>query len=195
MVSGDYSSCSAEASHCGGFSCCGERTGDVWASVVVAHGLSGSTACGIFPEHGLSPALAGRCRTTGPLGESCGVCFKAGGGPDAATPVLKLHLRLTSHYFRVCFLFICLMGNNYILLINACVLCCFSPAQLFATLWTIAGQAPLSRKESWRGLPWPILGDLTDPVIEHRFPSVSCIAGKFFTSKPLGKLLSISNKC
>ena len=58
---GLLSSCSAEASHCGGFSCCGERTLDVWASVVVAHGLSGSTVCGIFAEQRLSPALAGSC--------------------------------------------------------------------------------------------------------------------------------------
>ena len=85
------------------------------------------------------------------------------------------------------------MENNYILLISACVLCRFSPAQLFVTLWTIAGQAPLSRQEYWRGLPLPILGDLTDPVIEPPFPSVSCIAGKFFTSEPLGKLLLISS--
>ena len=58
---GRLSSCSAEASHCGRVSCCGERALDVWASVVVAHGLSGSTACGLFPEQGGSPALAGRC--------------------------------------------------------------------------------------------------------------------------------------
>ena len=36
-----------------------------------------------------------------------------------------------------------------------CALSCFSPVQLFATLWTIAHQAPLSmgfsRQECWSG--------------------------------------------
>ena len=31
--------CSAQASHCGGFSCCGARALGAWASAVVAHGL------------------------------------------------------------------------------------------------------------------------------------------------------------
>ena len=37
---------------CGGFSCCGARALGVWASVVVARGLSCSTARGIFPDQG-----------------------------------------------------------------------------------------------------------------------------------------------
>ena len=40
------------ASHCSGFSCCGARTLGARASVVVAHGLSCSAACGIFPDQG-----------------------------------------------------------------------------------------------------------------------------------------------
>ena len=36
--------CSAQASHCGGFSCCGAWTPGVWASVVVALGLR---SCGL----------------------------------------------------------------------------------------------------------------------------------------------------
>ena len=59
--------CGARASHCGGFSCCGARALGVQASVVVAlglwsagsvvvaHGISCSTACGIFPDQGLNP--------------------------------------------------------------------------------------------------------------------------------------------
>ena len=35
--------CGVRASHCGGFSCCRARALGVWASVVVAHGLS---SCG-----------------------------------------------------------------------------------------------------------------------------------------------------
>ena len=46
----------------------------------------------------------------------------------------------------------------------------FSHVQLFATLWTVALQAPLfmgfSRQECWSGLPCPPPGDLPDPGIE-----------------------------
>ena len=42
---------------------------------------------------------------------------------------------------------------------GACVLGCFSPVWLFATLWTVAHQAPLfigfSKQEYWSGLPCP----------------------------------------
>ena len=45
-----------------------------------------------------------------------------------------------------------------------CMLSCFRPVQLFATLWTIAHQAPLSmgfsKQEYWSRLPFPPLGDL-----------------------------------
>ena len=44
------------------------------------------------------------------------------------------------------------------------MLSCFSNVQLFATLWTVACQAPLSmgfsRQEYWSGLPCPTPGDL-----------------------------------
>ena len=50
----------------------------------------------------------------------------------------------------------------------------FSHVQLFATLWTLALQAPLSmgfsRQEYWSGLPCPPTGDLPDPVIETKSP-------------------------
>ena len=50
-----------------------------------------------------------------------------------------------------------------------CVLSLFSCVRLFATLWTVAFQAPLSmgfsRQEYWRGLPCPS-PDLPNPVIE-----------------------------
>ena len=46
----------------------------------------------------------------------------------------------------------------------------FCHVQLFATLWTVARQAPLfmgfSRQEYWSGLPWSPPGDLPDPGIE-----------------------------
>ena len=46
--------CGAWASHCGGFSCCGAWALGAQASVVVAHRLSCSIACGIFLEQGLN---------------------------------------------------------------------------------------------------------------------------------------------
>ena len=53
---------------------------------------------------------------------------------------------------------------------HACVLSCFSRVQLFATLWTVAHQAPLSlgfsRQEYWSGLPRPPPGDLPNTRTE-----------------------------
>ena len=61
-ASGGYSSLWCAGSHCGGFSCCGAwalgaQASVVWlaGSVVVAHGLSCSTARGIFPDQGSNP--------------------------------------------------------------------------------------------------------------------------------------------
>ena len=51
-----------------------------------------------------------------------------------------------------------------------------SHVQLFATLWTVAHQAPLSmgfsRPEYWSGLPFPSPGDLPNPGIELRSPAL-----------------------
>ena len=58
----------------------------------------------------------------------------------------------------------------------ACVLSCFSGAQLFLILWIIVHQAPLSmefsRQESWNGLPLPPPGDLPDSGIETTHPAL-----------------------
>ena len=57
-----------------------------------------------------------------------------------------------------------------------CVLSCFSCVQLFATLWTIALQAPLSmgfpRQEYQSGLPFPPPGHLPDPGIKSTSPAL-----------------------
>ena len=62
---------------------------------------------------------------------------------------------------------------------------------LFATLWTVAHQAPLSvgssRQEYWSGLPFPSAGDLPDPGIKPRSPGSPTLAGGFFTTEPPGK--------
>ena len=65
-----------------------------------------------------------------------------------------------------------------------------SRVQLFATLWTIAYQAPLSkgfsRQESWSGLPCPPPGDLPDPGIEPPPLMPPALAGGFFTTSIQG---------
>ena len=61
----------------------------------------------------------------------------------------------------------------------------------FATLWTVAFQAPLSmgfpRQEYWSGLSFPYPGDLSDPGIEPASQVAPALAGKFFTTGPPGK--------
>ena len=51
---------------------------------------------------------------------------------------------------------------------------------LSATPWTVAHQAPpymgFSRQEYWSGLPFPSPGDLPDPGIEPRSPSLQADA-------------------
>ena len=63
-----------------------------------------------------------------------------------------------------------------------------SHVPLFATLWTVAHQVPLSmgflRQEYWRGLPFPSPGDLPNPGIK---PLSSALAGGFFAAEPPGK--------
>ena len=56
------------------------------------------------------------------------------------------------------------------------MVCRFSQVRLFATLWTIACQASLSkefsRQEYCSGLPCPPPGDLPDPGIKPMFPAL-----------------------
>ena len=72
-----------------------------------------------------------------------------------------------------------------------CMLSHISQVWLFATLWTMAHQAPssmgFSRQEYWSGLPCPPPGDLPDPGIE---PISLCLlhwqAGFFLPLSPSG---------
>ena len=52
-------------------------------------------------------------------------------------------------------------------------------------------QTPLSlefsRTEYWGGLPFPPLGDLSDPGIAPVFPESPALAGRFFTTVAPGK--------
>ena len=65
-------------------------------------------------------------------------------------------------------------------------MCCY--AQLFATSWTVAAQAPLamefSRQEYWSVLSFPTPGYLPDPGFETAFFASPALAGGFFTTAP-----------
>ena len=67
-----------------------------------------------------------------------------------------------------------------------------SRVQLFATPWTVAYQNSPSvgfpRQESWSGVPFPSPGNLPDPGIEPRSPTLLADA---LLSEPPGK----SNNC
>ena len=58
---------------------------------------------------------------------------------------------------------------------------------LFATPQTVAHQVPLlmgfHKQEYWSGLPFLLLGSLSDPGIEPVSPA---LAGEFFTTEPQG---------
>ena len=81
-----------------------------------------------------------------------------------------------------------LQADSEPLLLLLLLLSRFSHAQLLATTWTGAYQAPLSmgssRQEYCSGLPFPSLGDLLNPGTEPRPPA---LAGRFFPSEPPGK--------
>ena len=66
-----------------------------------------------------------------------------------------------------------------------------SHVRLFASLWIVAHQAPLSmgfpRQEYWSGLPFPSPGDLCNPGIEPASLVSPALTGGFFTTEPPGK--------
>ena len=66
--------------------------------------------------------------------------------------------------------------------------------QLFATPWTVAHQAPLSREffrqEYWSGLPFPS-GDLLDPRINLGSPALQADS---LASEPPGKITKLNLK-
>ena len=73
-----------------------------------------------------------------------------------------------------------------------CVLCDFSCVQFFATLCTVARQAPLSmglsKQEQWSVLPCPPPGDLPDPGIQ---PTSPALAGGSFTMSLQGSPMPV----
>ena len=71
-------------------------------------------------------------------------------------------------------------------LVHLYMLSHFSRVQLFATLWTVAHQSPLSmgfsRQECWSGLPCPPPGNLQDPGIKPVSLTLPELAGGFYTT-------------
>ena len=69
----------------------------------------------------------------------------------------------------------------------------FSCVRLFVTPCTAVHQAAMSmefsRQEYWSVLPFPSLGDLPDPGIEHTSPA---LAGGFSTSELPGKSVKLN---
>ena len=76
-----------------------------------------------------------------------------------------------------------------------CVLSCFSCVRPFATQWTVAHQAPLSkgfsRQEYWSGLPCPPPGDLPNPRINPASLMSPPLASGFFTTRATWEALSL----
>ena len=70
-----------------------------------------------------------------------------------------------------------------------CLLSRFGHFLLFAILWTVACQAPLSMGSSkhnyWSGLPCPPPGDLPDPGIELASLIFPVLSGEFYTTSTI----------
>ena len=82
--------------------------------------------------------------------------------------------------------------------VHVCMLSHLSSVQLFAMLWTVARQAPLSmgfsRQDYWSGLPWPPPGYLPDPRIEPSSLMSAALAGRFFTASTTWETHSFSTE-
>ena len=81
---------------------------------------------------------------------------------------------------------------NCMLCVFCLHVCMLSQIQLFAIPWTLTHQAPLpmkfSRQEYWNGLPFLTPRDLPEIGIKFTSPESPALAGRFFTTKPPGKL-------
>ena len=81
--------------------------------------------------------------------------------------------------YECMFVCVCVCVYVYVCVcVCVCVCACvLSPVRLFATLWTVVHQAPLSmgfpRKEHWNGLPFPSPGDLPNLGIEPVSPALA----------------------
>ena len=80
----------------------------------------------------------------------------------------------------------CLGKTHQVPLVPVCVLSCFSYIRLFATLWTVAHEAPLStgfsRQDYWTGLPCPSSENLPNPGIKPTSFLSPVLVGGFLTT-------------
>ena len=100
--------------------------------------------------------------------------------------------KVISYFFCFFFNFTLYLIDNAVLVSGVwytdpviCMLSCFSRVQLFATLWTVACQAPLSmglsRQEYWSRFPCLPPGDLPNPRTEPMSLMSPTLVGGFFT--------------
>ena len=75
------------------------------------------------------------------------------------------------------------MTNLVVLVTQSCVTLC-DPMDCSLPGFPVHG---FSRQEYLSGLPFPSPADLPDPRIESSSPAVPALAGRFFTTEPLGK--------
>ena len=78
-----------------------------------------------------------------------------------------------------------LLQNRASSQLSECLLSRFSHVGLFATLWTVACQAPLSMgfsRQYWSGLPCPPPGDLHNPSIKLAPLAPPALTGGFCTT-------------
>ena len=97
-----------------------------------------------------------------------------------------------------------LLSGFSLLIINSlvhssvCVLSCCNHVQLFATLWTVACQVPLSmgffRQEYWSGSPCPSPGDPLDPRIKPVPPALQQILYRWATEEALWSCYALANQ-
>ena len=73
---------------------------------------------------------------------------------------------------------------------EVCLTCMFSRVWLFASLWTVAHQAPLSmglsKQKYWSGLPFPPPGDLPNPGIKPISPVSPALQADSLPRRHLG---------
>ena len=82
---------------------------------------------------------------------------------------------------------------------HACMFSHFSHIRLFASLWTVALQAPLSmgfsRQEYWSGLPYPPPRDLPNPGLEPTSLMSPALAGSSLPLLGRGQMFTEALLC
>ena len=141
------------------------------------------------------PHLCYDCLSVG--GHSCPIEF--GCGPMTCFSQGNIISRHDQHRDVKCDHTVWFSLLPFCLLIWEVCACSLSRVWFFETLWTVACQAPLamgfSRQEYWSGLPFPSPGDLPDPGIQPMSPVALVCAGRFFTTDPPGKPLTLKGVC